>query len=196
LSRAKRESFFPIGMLGQLAEMQLKEKVADVPIKELKKLEIKPFQFQINSSLTVIFTGFIEGVFSDGLCVMDKKTFKNAVKAWPYFLFLNATDSAKRHLFFAGSNETESCFFDDPHPFLFNLVEHFFYAKEHPLFFALDWVEPILKKDTQKLAQYPVYDTVLQWQLKGRGKINYQGLIDAYHPIVQKLYREIAHAWF
>lgn len=57
------------------------------------------------------FTGSLEGVFSEGMCVQGKKDFRTAARAWPLFLLLNAYDSTKSQLHFAASDEVKSSFF-------------------------------------------------------------------------------------
>jgi hypothetical protein len=196
LQQAEREGILPLGLLKSVAQLQLEEEIATLQQKEHAPLELKPYLLQINSSLSVIFRGTIDAVIPEGLALSDKESFKNAIRAWPYFLLLNASDKAKRHLFFAATQTVKEAFFDKPDPFLNALVEHFFYAQEHPLLLTPDWIEPILKEDPDTLSRTLVYDPLLTWQLQGRGRIDYEKIVESYHPLVKKLYQEMADAWF
>lgn len=194
LRKGEREGAFPLGLLGELAQQQLKEAVDLFPKDGLERVELKPLEVRVNSSLNVILTGILDGVFAEGLCIPEKFSLKNAVRVWPHFLLLNASDASKRTLFFAASQERKLVFFENPHPFLMRLIEHFFYAKETPYYFIPDWIEPILKKDPHKLSQTPVYDSLLQWQLRGK-KVDEEALIAAYYPLLNQLYQEMIDAW-
>jgi exodeoxyribonuclease V gamma subunit len=195
LKKGIKVGAFPIGLLGTLAREQLKEETVFFPEKKLKKCELKPIAFSINASLTVLLTGALEGIFENGICVPDKFSLKNSIKYWPHFLMLNTSDASKKELFFAVSNEKKLAFFEDPAPFLQRLVENFFYAKEVPLYFSLDWIEPILAKDPQKLLQAPIYDSLLKWQMRGKDRMDAEAIIEAYLPILENLYLEMANAW-
>lgn len=189
--KMKREGTLPLGMFGKLAQMQLDEEMRALPEKPLTRLTLAPLQISLNSSLNVILTGTIDGVFSEGLCVPYKCDFKGALKAWPLFLL-----SSTEQLLFSPSQESKNRFFDDATPYLISYLEYFFYAKEHPLFLIPEWIEPILKKDPKKCALAPIYDPLLQWQLRGKAPPSFDDLIRTYHPLVEKIYKEMAHAWF
>ena len=196
LSRVQREGDFPLGPFGKLARLQLNEEMASLPKHPLTRMVLEPFPLILDPSLTVNFTGAIEGVFDQGLCVQGKKDFRTAVKAWPLYLLLNAYDSSKTQLLFAASDEVGSRFFEDPCVHLREWTELFFYAQAHPVLLSVEWIEPILKQDPKKLAQMEHYDHILHWYLRGKGKIDAAGWIEAYYPIVDKVYGAMAHAWF
>lgn len=191
-----RAGDFPLGAFGNLARLQLDIEMAALPKIPLTHLMLEPFSCSVNPNLTVTFTGAIEGVFSHGICVQGKKDFRTAAKAWPLFLLLNTYDSSKSELLFAASDEIGKVFYQDPLIHLKNLIELFFYARSHPLLVAVEWIEPILRQDPKKLAQTEHYDTVLQWYLRGKEKIDADHLIETYYPVVNKAYGAMAHAWF
>ena len=195
-SRIKREGNFPIGSFGALAKLQLYEEIAALPKQALHPVVMDPFELRVNSSLSVTFTGSLEGVFSDGMCVQGKKDLRTAAKAWPFFVLLNAYDSSKSQLLFAASNEIRTSFFDDPTNHLRNIVELFFYARADPLLLAVEWIEPILQQDPKKLAQAEHYDSVLRWYLRGKGPIDANLWIETYYPLINKVYGGMFHAWF
>ena len=192
----EREGDIPLGLFGKLAEMQVIEEIASLPKNDLTTMTLKPFSLPINSSLTVTLTGTIEGVFSEGLCVSDKEGFKGAAKAWPLFLLLNREDASKQKLLFAPSQGLKSCFFEDPIPFLVSYLELFFYAKAHPIPLIPDWIEPILKRDAKKMAQIEIHDPIQQWYLRGKKSSMYEEVIEAYHPLIEKVYQGMQDAWF
>ncbi|MFC2049454.1 exodeoxyribonuclease V subunit gamma, partial [Chlamydiota bacterium] len=196
LSRVEREGDFPIGPFGKLARLQIQEEMATLPKQALTQVVLEPFTLSINPSLKVTFTGVIDGVYAEGLCVQGKKDFRTALKAWPLFLLLNAYDSSKSELLFAASDEMRSRCFEDPLPHLREWVELFFYAQAHPFLLAIEWIEPILKQEPKKLGQMEHYDQILEWYLRGKGKIDPAKWIEAYYPIVDKVYGAMAHAWF
>lgn len=196
LKKAEEENLLPLGMVGRMAKEQLQEEFAAFSKKELKKHSLKPFVLQVTPSLTVIFEGSIEHIAENGLFIPSKLEIKNAVKAWPQYLLLHASDPSKRHLYFGETNEIKSAFFEDASKFLIDFVEHYFYAKENPLYLAAEWIEPILKEDLKKLMEASVYDPHLNWQLLGRGHIDYEKILSEYSPMVKKLYQEMVDAWF
>lgn len=196
LSHVARQGDLPVGAFGRLAKFQLQEEIATLSKHSIEQMVIHPFRLSIHDSLTVTFTGVIEGVLSQGMCVQGKKNFRTAAKAWPLFVLLNACDPSKSQLIFAASDEFKSAFFDDPRIYLKNLVELFFYTKSHPFLLALEWIEPILQQDPKKLAGVQHYDHALKWYLRGRGKVDATQWIEAYYPLLKTAYGAMAHAWF
>jgi exodeoxyribonuclease V gamma subunit len=196
LKKGDREGIFPLGLLGDLAKRQLLEEMAAFAHLKVNKVSFLFEPLHLDPSLTIIFRGNIPNVFSNGLYIPEKCTFKQAAKIWPYFLLLNYQDPAKQEVVFGLSNDLKQAFFNDPRPFLITCVDFYLKAKQFPFYWALDWLEPILKKNVHKLMHSQVYDLPLKWQLKGRERIDYSALIETYHPIIKGLYGEMADAWF
>jgi exodeoxyribonuclease V gamma subunit len=196
VSCAQKEGDFPCGPFGELAKLQLQKEIAFFGEQKTHQLILEPFDLKISAELTVTFTGMLDNVFDQGMCTQRKKEFKTAVKVWPLFLLLNAYDSSKTKILFAASQHTQDRFFEDPIPHLKNVMEFYFYAQNHPILLAVEWIEPILKRDSKKLIQLEHYDQTLKWYLRGKGKIDPCQWIDAYYPLVERVYGEMAHAWF
>lgn len=189
--KIEREGTLPLGTFGKLAQIQLDEEMRSLPEKQFTCFTLNPLHITLNTSLSVILTGTIDGIFSEGLCVPYKCDFKGALKAWPLFLL-----SSKEQLLFGTSQQSKSRFFDDATPYLLTYLEYFFYAKEHPLFLTPEWIEPILKKDPKKCALAPIYDPLIQWQLRGKAPLSFDDLIHTYYPLVEKIYKEMSDVWF
>lgn len=187
--RAKKEGDFPIGPFRVLAEQQLEQEIAALP----KNLETCEVNLVVGN---VQLTGTLEGVCPEGLCVLDKKTMRNAVRVWPLFLVLAAIKPETTALLFARDGKKVPRFFDDPHPFLRSAVEYYFLSQHMPSPLFPEWIEPILKEDSAKLEKAMSYDASLRWALRGQKPLPAEELIAQWKEQTEKLYKEMADAWF
>ncbi len=196
LHLGEKEGYFPIGALKTAAKLQIVDELENLEKQKLERIKIEPFPIQISEDLTAHLWGEVEDVYEEGLANSGKKSFKAAVKALPNYLVLNSYLHKQQNFAFLGSNDVLSPFFEDPKAHLKDLICYHFQSQKTPLYFTLEWIEPILKQDVKKLEETEIYDAALQWQIRGRGKIDYNELLSAYHPLVEKLYRGMHDAWF
>ena len=195
-ARSEREGKLPAGMLGSYVKQMMKDECRNFTLESVSKIEIPPLQLQITPTLSCIIKGFIEPVGARGIVVAEEPSFKNCARIWPLYLLVHAAIPHLQTLTFVPSDLCKESFFEDPKPYLLEWATFYFHAKEHPFFWAPDWIEPILNADADALSKAPVYDFLLQWQLMGRKPINYRHIVETYHPLIHKLYGEMARGWF
>lgn len=189
LKKAKKEGDFPIGPFGVLAEQQLAEEITALP----KNLAT----YSVNLSVgKVQLVGTLEGIFPQGLCAFEKKTLRGAVRSWPLFLVLAAINPEATTLLFTRDGKRVERFFDDPHPFLHSAIEYYFLSQQMPSPLFPEWIEPILKEDSTKLEKAMSYDASLRWALRGQKPLPTEELIAGWKEQTEKLYKEMADAWF
>ncbi len=187
--KAKREGDFPIGSFAALAENQVRAEIEALP----KDLESLPVDLMVGN---VQIVGTLEGVLPGELCLFEKKNMKGAVRNWPLFLILSAIQPNTSSCLFVRDGKKALRFFDDPQPYLKAILDYYFLSQKvvTPLF--PEWVEPILKEEPAKLEKAMSYDSALRWALRGQTPLPTQELITVWKGEAEKLYKEMADAWF
>ncbi|MCH9627754.1 MAG: RecBCD enzyme subunit RecC [Chlamydiales bacterium] len=189
LLKARKEGVFPIGALGILAQKQLAEEMALIP----PHLESSPVDLTVDG---VQLVGTLDSLIPKGLCALERKNMKGAVRSWPLFLIATATRPETSSLLFVRDGKKVERFFDDPTPYLRNAIAYYFLSKQMPSPLFPDWVEPILKDSPKKLALAASYDASLKWALRGQKPLLPDELVAQWKEKTETLYKEMADAWF
>lgn len=187
--KAIKEGGFPLGLFGEVSLRQLEKELESLP----ENSETLSVELDIGN---VRLTGALEGVLPGGLCTLEKKTLQGACRAWPLFLILTALKPDSTFLLFAREGKQVNRFFDDPKPFLRRAIEYYFLSKQIPSPLFPEWIEPILHEESGKLEKAMSYDVSLRWAMRGQKPLPPNELIASWKEEAEKLYKEMADAWF
>lgn len=220
----QKEECFPFGVFGELAFKQL-VKESEFLDQSLKGARGEAFDLithqkesvldkkgvwrmpachiSLSSKLTISITGRLNGVFSEGLLAMEKFRWRGALKIWPLFLILRASRLPEgfkaEKVIFARSGEAKERFFDDPEPFLKELVEYYFQSMHVPSPLYPDWIAAFLQNDAatlEKALSGRIYDPGLNWALREREPFDCVQMIEKWGPWAKRLYGALEDAWF
>lgn len=159
---------------------------------------------------TIQIVGKLPYVTTKGLIVLSRGSLTETWKAWPQFLlYLYATswhpDKLDHQLIMTHAAQPKAPFFDDPFPYLKQLIDYYHVCLKTFSPLMPDWIPAILKGDINELqekmqqtfsvgfGEYPHHD--LRWILHKDYLPNSQQIIEKWQEQAEFLLADLVHHW-
>lgn len=212
----KKKGGLPLGHFHDLTTFRLAKEEEQMRPYSLKKMTFSfhqkeeeydeegwrcpPLIFSYGEKRKIYFVGKIESIANDALFTFEKCHFAAAVRHFFDFIILNyASQNVKGlqpyKMVFGKDQKEKETFFSSPLPYLKSIVEYYFSALENPSPLLPEWIDPILKRDSEKLnalfEKEKPYDVGASWAL--REPIF---LCENWARLADHLYKDMKDAWF